>query len=90
MKWLVIALVVAAIALPVDAAAQTQGLGHRFEITGGGGLQTGADLGESERRSARQQHDPAALHPVRDTIAACRGRGSRMPASGSSFRRASR
>ena len=45
MKWPGIALVAAAIALPVDAAAQTRGLLHRFEIAGGGGLQTGANLG---------------------------------------------
>lgn len=45
MKWLGISVVAAAIALPVDAAAQTRGVGHRFEITGGGGLQTGVDLG---------------------------------------------
>ena len=45
MKWPCVALVLTAIALPVDADAQTKGLRHRFEFTGGGGLQTGADLG---------------------------------------------
>jgi hypothetical protein len=45
MKWPGIVVVAAAIALPVEAVAQTKGIRHRFEITGGGGLQTGADLG---------------------------------------------
>lgn len=45
MKPLAVTLLMAAIALPVDAAAQTSGFAHRFEISGGGGLQTGADLG---------------------------------------------
>jgi len=45
MKWAGMVVVAAAIGLPVQAAAQTTGIRHRFEITGGGGLQTGADLG---------------------------------------------
>jgi hypothetical protein len=43
LKWLWIAL--ALIAPAADAAAQTGGLGGRFELTGGVGLQTGADIG---------------------------------------------
>jgi hypothetical protein len=45
MKWLGATLLVTAIALPVDATAQTRGFLHRFEMTGGGGLHTGTDLG---------------------------------------------
>jgi hypothetical protein len=38
-------LAVIALALPVDATAQTGTVGARFEVTGAAGLQTGADLG---------------------------------------------
>jgi hypothetical protein len=62
MKWLGVALV-AAIAWPVDAAAQTKGLAHRVEITGGGGLQTGADLGtqNADLRANSTTPQPFAL-----------------------------